>query len=114
MSFTGSVPTGSRVMSSAAAGIKRVTLELGGKSPAIVFADANIDAALEWVFFGAFWNTGQICSATSRVLVAEEVAEAVIAKLVKAAGTLVRGPGREKLACGRLSPVACAHRRTGN
>ena len=84
VTFTGSVPTGSKVMAAAAAGIKRVTLELGGKSPAIVFADADLDAALEWLFFGFAWNAGQICSATARLLVAEEVAGALTARLVAA------------------------------
>ena len=75
LSFTGSAATGSKVMAAAAAGIKRVTLELGGKSPAIVFGDANVDAALEWLLFGGMWNTGQICSATARVLLHESIAE---------------------------------------
>jgi betaine-aldehyde dehydrogenase len=84
ITFTGSVPTGSKVMAAAARDIKRVTLELGGKSPALVFADANLDAALEWLFFGFAWNAGQICSATARILCAESVVEEVQARLLKA------------------------------
>ena len=91
VTFTGSVPTGAKVMAAAAAGIKRVTLELGGKSPAIVFADADLDAALEWLFFGFAWNAGQICSATARILVAEEVAPALTARLVAAARAVKAG-----------------------
>ena len=59
LSFTGSVPTGSRVMTAAAAGIKRVTLELGGKSPLLVFDDANLDTAIEWALMGFAWNSGR-------------------------------------------------------
>lgn len=91
VSFTGSVPTGSKVMAAAARDIKRVTLELGGKSPALVFADANLDAALEWLFFGFAWNAGQICSATARILCAEEVVEEVKARLVAACGKVQAG-----------------------
>jgi betaine-aldehyde dehydrogenase len=91
VTFTGSVPTGAKVMAAAAPGIKRVTLELGGKSPAIVFADADLDAALEWLFFGFAWNAGQICSATARILVAEEVAPALTARLVAAAKAVKAG-----------------------
>jgi len=96
VTFTGSVPTGAKVMKAAADGIKRVTLELGGKSPAIVFDDANIDAALEWIIFGAFWNTGQICSATARVLIQESIAPEVIRRLVAAAAKLKQGTSFEE------------------
>ena len=102
MTFTGSVPTGARVMSAASASVKRVTLELGGKSPAIIFGDADLDAALEWIFFGAFWNTGQICSATSRVLVHESLVEEVSARLVRAAKTLVQVRHGSGLGCTQL------------
>lgn len=66
VAFTGSVATGSRIMGMCAADVKGLSLELGGKSPAIVFADADIEKAVEWVMFGCFWTNGQICSATSR------------------------------------------------
>jgi betaine-aldehyde dehydrogenase len=96
ISFTGSVPTGSKVMQAAAQHLKRVTLELGGKSPAIVFDDADIDSALEWLIFGAFWNTGQICSATSRILIQEGVYEQVKERLLKAAKQLKQGTSFEE------------------
>jgi betaine-aldehyde dehydrogenase len=60
LAFTGSVPTGSKVMAAAARDIKRVSLELGGKSPFIVFGDADIEQAVEWIMFGIFWNQGQV------------------------------------------------------
>ncbi|MGH8485732.1 MAG: aldehyde dehydrogenase family protein, partial [Pseudomonas sp.] len=56
LAFTGSVPTGSRIMQAAARDIKNISLELGGKSPFIIFADSDIEAAVEWIMFGIFWN----------------------------------------------------------
>lgn len=82
LAFTGSVPTGSRVMSAAAQDIKNVSLELGGKSPFVVCADADIEAAVEWILFGIFWNQGQVCSATSRLIVDERIAADLLARLV--------------------------------
>ena len=64
--FTGSVPTGSRIMQAAARDIKNISLELGGKSPFVIFADSDLEAAVEWILFGIFWNQGEVCSATSR------------------------------------------------
>lgn len=66
LAFTGSVPTGSRIMATAARDIKAVSLELGGKSPLVIFADTPLDEAVEWIMFGIFWNQGEVCSATSR------------------------------------------------
>ncbi|KAK9197990.1 hypothetical protein WN944_013173 [Citrus x changshan-huyou] len=69
IAFTGSNATGSRIMAAAAPMVKPVSLELGGKSPIIVFEDVDLDKAVEWTIFGCFWTNGQICSATSRLLV---------------------------------------------
>jgi betaine-aldehyde dehydrogenase len=69
VSFTGSTAAGKSVMHSAAERMQRVSLELGGKSALIVFEDADLDSAVELAFNGAFFNAGQMCSATSRVLV---------------------------------------------
>ena len=91
VTFTGSGPTGAKVVAAAARDCKRVTLELGGKSPAIIFSDADIDAAIEWVFFGFAWNAGQICSATARLLVHEDVVETVTARLAAACGRVRAG-----------------------
>jgi betaine-aldehyde dehydrogenase len=103
ITFTGSVPTGIKVMQAAAASLKRVTLELGGKSPAIVFEDADIDAAIEWLFFGFAWNAGQICSATARLLIHESVADKVVARLAAAAGKVkIGGPFEEGVECGPI------------
>lgn len=81
LAFTGSVPTGSKVMASAARNIKKISLELGGKSPFLVFDDSDIEQAVEWIMFGIFWNQGQVCSATSRVLVQEGIYDRLLARL---------------------------------
>jgi betaine-aldehyde dehydrogenase len=83
VAFTGSTATGSKIMTAAAQIVKPVTLELGGKSPILVFDDVDIDTAVEWTIFGCFWTNGQICSATSRLLVHENIAAEFLEKLVK-------------------------------
>jgi betaine-aldehyde dehydrogenase len=82
LSFTGSVPTGSRIMTATARDIKQVSLELGGKSPFLVFDDADVEKAVEWVMFGIFWNQGQVCSGTSRVLVQDGLYDRLLDRLV--------------------------------
>ena len=74
-----------KVMGAAAAQVKNVSLELGGKSAIIVFDDVEMEKAVEWVMFGCFWTNGQICSSTSRLLLHESIAEAFLARLVEAA-----------------------------
>jgi betaine-aldehyde dehydrogenase len=91
VSFTGSVKTGMDVMHGAAESVKGVTLELGGKSPAIVFEDADMATTVEWVMFGCFWTNGQICSATSRLLVHENIADKFVAALVAHAANIKMG-----------------------
>ena len=74
VSVTGSVPTGRELMASAAAeGLKHVTLELGGKSPLIVFDDADLDNAVSGALLGNFYSTGQVCSNGTRVFVQRDV-----------------------------------------
>ncbi|KAA8548043.1 hypothetical protein F0562_004696 [Nyssa sinensis] len=82
IAFTGSTATGIKVMTAAAQMIKPVSLELGGKSPMLVFEDADLDRAAEWAIFGCFLTNGQICSATSRLLVHESVAARFLEKLI--------------------------------
>jgi betaine-aldehyde dehydrogenase len=91
VSFTGSTAVGAQVMKTAAETIKGVSLELGGKSSIIVIADADLDLAVELVVGGAFFNAGQMCSATSRVLVERTIADALIARLVERAAQMVVG-----------------------
>jgi betaine-aldehyde dehydrogenase len=91
VSFTGSTAAGQAVMRAAAARMQRVSLELGGKSALIVFDDADLDEAVELAFNGAFFNAGQMCSATSRVLVARALHDAFVEKLVALARSAVVG-----------------------
>lgn len=91
VSFTGSTAIGSAVMKSAADDLKGVSLELGGKSAALVFDDADIEAALDIVCGGIFFNCGQMCSATSRLLVDKSIAENFIARLKQRIETIVVG-----------------------
>ena len=81
LAFTGSVATGRRVMQAASQGIKTVTLELGGKSPIVVFDDADLEQAVEWIMFGIFWNKGEVCSATSRLIVQSGIAPKLFERL---------------------------------
>jgi len=96
LAFTGSVPTGSRIMAAAARDIKNISLELGGKSPFIVFADSDIEQAVEWVMFGIFFNQGQVCSATSRVLVERPLYEKLLARLAEEARKIPIGSGLQE------------------
>ncbi|WP_165252354.1 aldehyde dehydrogenase family protein [Paludisphaera soli] len=84
IAFTGSTEVGKIIMSDAAKTLKRVTLELGGKSPNIVFADADLDAAVDGAMLGLFLNQGQCCCAGSRLLVQEEVYDKMVDKLAEA------------------------------
>jgi betaine-aldehyde dehydrogenase len=96
LAFTGSVPTGRAVMTAAARDIKAVSLELGGKSPFIVFGDSDLDEAVEWIMFGIFWNQGQVCSATSRIIIDETIYDALVERLVAAARKIAIGNGLEQ------------------
>lgn len=84
VTFTGSVETGKRVIQSAAENIVPVTLELGGKSPNIVFADCNEEKALEWVLRSIVQNAGQTCSAGSRLVIEKSIKERFVGKLANA------------------------------
>jgi betaine-aldehyde dehydrogenase len=91
LSFTGSNAVGSKVMGTAAARCVPVSLELGGKSPIVVFADADPEQAVDCIVGGIFYNCGQMCSATSRLLVEKRAAPAVLDRLVDRARTLKVG-----------------------
>lgn len=95
MAFTGSVPTGGKIMEMAAKQIKNISLELGGKSPLVIFEDADIEDAVEWIMFGIFWNQGQVCSATSRVLVAESLYPKLLERLISEAKKITIGEGNK-------------------
>ncbi|WP_204758357.1 aldehyde dehydrogenase family protein [Halomonas urmiana] len=102
LSFTGSPETGTLVTQAAAVHHVPVTLELGGKSPQVVFADADLDLALESVVRGIIQNAGQTCSAGSRLLVQREVAEPLLARLVERFSALRCDAGEADADCGSL------------
>jgi aldehyde dehydrogenase (NAD+) len=91
VAFTGSDATGQRIYEAAARGLKRVSLELGGKSPNIVFEDADLDNAMKGVIAGIFAATGQTCIAGSRLLVQESIHDRFLEKLVAFARTARMG-----------------------
>jgi betaine-aldehyde dehydrogenase len=93
IAFTGSVPTGQTIMRAAAGNVKKISLELGGKSPNIVFADADWPTAIDYALFGIYANAGQVCSAGSRLIVQHGIAAEFVAELVRRANDIVVGDG---------------------
>jgi len=102
LSFTGSTEVGKLVQKSAAKNSIPVTLELGGKSPQIVFSDADLDKALPFLVNASIQNCGQTCSAASRVLIERSIYEKLIAMLVKKFRELKVGPAMQDFNCGPL------------
>ncbi len=96
ISFTGSTATGKAVMSSAASDLKRVTLELGGNDAAIVLPDVDLDDVAQKIFFGAFFNTSQICIATKRLYVHESIYDGLRDRLAAIAKGVKVGDGAEQ------------------
>lgn len=88
VAFTGDTTTGKEIMRLSADGLKRVTLELGGKSPAVVFADANLDSAIPSSVWSIFYSAGQSCEARSRILVEQSIYDEFVEKFVAMAGRL--------------------------
>jgi betaine-aldehyde dehydrogenase len=93
VSLTGGIDAGRRILRAAAGNIKRVALELGGKSPNIVFADADFEAAVDNALTGAFVHSGQSCSAGSRLLVEDEIHDRFVAELARRADRIRLGHG---------------------
>jgi aldehyde dehydrogenase (NAD+) len=91
IAFTGSTEVGKSIIRNAADTLKKTTMELGGKSPNVIFADADLDAAVQHAFFGIFYNKGEICTAGSRLLVERSVYDEVLARLVDQAAAVVPG-----------------------
>lgn len=109
VSFTGGVQTGRALMAAASATVKKVALELGGKNPNIVFADADIDVALDYALTAVFLHSGQVCSAGARLLVEQSIHDDFVDRLVERA-QLIRlgGPFDDKAETGAL--ISAAHR----
>ena len=96
IAFTGSTEVGRAIRAATASSHKRLSLELGGKSPFIVFEDADLDSAVEGLVDGIWFNQGQVCCAGSRLLMQESIAEALIAKVRDRMSTLRAGPPLDK------------------
>jgi acyl-CoA reductase-like NAD-dependent aldehyde dehydrogenase len=91
IAFTGSTEVGRKILHASEGNLKRVTLELGGKSPNIVFPDANLKRAAKGSMFGIFHNSGQICTAGSRILVESSIHDEFVQSLVDATGSMTLG-----------------------
>lgn len=110
ITFTGSTATGRAIAAAAGQGLKRVSLELGGKGPVIVLEDADLDAAADNVIAGIFDNAGQVCVAGSRVLIAASIRDAFLDRLIERTRRLRVGPGSDPNA--QVGPLITeAHRR---
>jgi acyl-CoA reductase-like NAD-dependent aldehyde dehydrogenase len=92
LAFTGSTEVGRKILHASEGNLKRVTLELGGKSPNIVFADANLKRASKGSMLGVFLNSGQICTAGTRILVEKPIHDDFVESLVEATATMKVGP----------------------
>jgi phenylacetaldehyde dehydrogenase len=97
IAFTGSTEVGKLIVQASTGNLKRVSLELGGKSPNIVFADADLDRAVHGAFFGVFFNQGQCCTAGSRLYVQESVHDQLAEELAEQAGRFRLGPGLDPM-----------------
>lgn len=95
VSFTGGTATGRSIMKAAAGNIKKISLELGGKSPNIIFADADFEAATDYALFGIYAGAGQVCSAGSRLLVEDSIYDRFVEELVERAKKIKVGPGND-------------------
>jgi phenylacetaldehyde dehydrogenase len=109
VTFTGETGTGRKIMNAASGNMKRISLELGGKSPSLVFADADLDAAVEGTFGAVFFNQGQCCIAGARVYVEDAVYDEFVAKLADRAGQVRLGSGLD--AATTMGPLVSAEQR---
>lgn len=91
VTFTGSTEVGQSIMRAAAANVKKIGLELGGKSPNVIFDDADIEGAVEWAMIGIFLNQGEICSAGSRIIIHESIKDAFVKRLKERAEAITIG-----------------------
>jgi betaine-aldehyde dehydrogenase len=91
VTFTGSTAVGQDIAGRAAESLKKVGLELGGKSPNIIFSDADLESAVEWTMIGIFFNQGEICSAGSRIIIEESFKEKFLKRLIERAEAITLG-----------------------
>ncbi len=93
IAFTGGTVTGRSIMHAATGNLKKISLELGGKSPNVVFADADFDTAIDYALFGIYANAGQVCSAGSRLLIEDSLHDAFLERLIERAQKIRVGDG---------------------
>ncbi len=111
VNFTGSTHVGRIIAQTAAKHLKPALLELGGKNPLVVLDDADLDEAVQAAAFGSFFNQGQICMSTDRIIVREEIADEFVARLTEKARTLRAGkPGEEGAALAAMVDAQAAER----
>ncbi len=111
VNFTGSTHVGRIIAQQAAKHLKPALLELGGKNPLVVLDDADLDEAVQAAAFGSFFNQGQICMSTDRIIVREEIADEFVARLTEKARTLRAGkPGEEGVALAAMVDAQAAER----
>lgn len=96
VSFTGSTDVGRQIMKAAAGNLKKISLELGGKSPNIIFADADFETAVDYALFGIFFGAGQVCSSGSRILVEESIYDKFVESFIERARKIKVGPGMQE------------------
>lgn len=104
IAFTGSTDVGKQLMTAAAGNVKKISLELGGKSPMIVFEDADFPISVEWAQFGIFMNQGQVCSATSRVFLHDKIHDRFVEELMRKAKMIKIGNPLDETT--EMGPVA--------
>lgn len=91
ISFTGSTKVGQSLMVAASSNVKKIGLELGGKSPNIIFADADLEGAVEWAMIGIFFNQGEVCSAGSRIIIEKSIKDQFVSRLTERANAMTIG-----------------------
>ncbi|WP_353474838.1 betaine-aldehyde dehydrogenase [Salipiger sp. H15] len=109
VSLTGSVPTGRKVYAAAAEGMRHVTMELGGKSPIVIFDDADLESAVSAAINGNFYSTGQICSNGTRVFVQEGIYDRFVARVAERMGNAVIGDPMDEATT--IGPMVSARQR---
>ncbi len=102
VTFTGSTAVGQSIMRSAAGNVKKIGLELGGKSPNVIFADTDLEGAVEWAMIGIFLNQGEVCSAGSRIIIEESFHDAFVERLAQRANAITIGDPLENPDMGPL------------
>lgn len=113
VTFTGSTAVGQDIARAAVCNLKKIGLELGGKSPNIIFDDCDLDGAVEWAMMGTFFNAGEVCSACARIYVQESIHDSFVEKLVKKANAMTIGNGINNPDIGPVVSESHMHRVLG-